>query len=179
MLSHILYKISLLLVCQRNDKKKRCSSWNYCSFYQHRLYRWVIIILMFSLSCNAFQGLSFLFLHHSIWSHIFSPLSLSRPILVYVHELSEQRNTVCVVYISFNIFSNVFLVFRFFFFLRKLALLVLINFFFLKCECEKVWINESGVHFLANSLVLGDLFLSLIQSETQNWHQLTLSTPCA
>lgn len=137
MLSHILYKISLLLVCQRNDKKKRCSSWNYCSFYQHRLYRWVIIILMFSWSCNAFQGLSFLFLHHSIWSHIFSPLSLSRPILVYVRELSEQRNTVCVVYISFNIFSNVFLVFWFFFFLRKLALLVLINYFFLSVNVKK------------------------------------------
>lgn len=145
MLSHILYKISLLLVCQRNDKKKRCSSWNYCSFYQHRLYRWVIIILMFSLSCNAFQGLSFLFLHHSIWSHIFSPLSLSSYTCVCT-KLSEQRNTVCVVYISFNIFSNVFLVFRFFFFLRKLALLVLINYFFFKVWMWKR-VNESEFIF--------------------------------
>lgn len=105
------------------------------------------------------RTVSFLFLRHSIWSHIFSPLSLSRPILVYVRELSEQRNTVCVVYISFNIFSNVFLVFWFFFLSQKVGITCTNQLFFFKCECEKVWVNESGVHFLANNLVLGDLFL--------------------
>lgn len=55
---------------------------------------------------------------------------LSHPILVYVHVLSEQRNTVCVVYISFILFPMCSLFFDFSFFLRKLALLVLINYFF-------------------------------------------------
>lgn len=59
---------------------------------------------------------------------------LSHPILVYVHVLSEQRNTVCVVYISFILFQCVpcFLIC---FLSQKVGITCTNQLFFLKCEC--------------------------------------------
>lgn len=87
-----------------------------------------------------------------------------------------KKRSLCCLY-QFYVFSNVFLVFWFFFLSQKVGITCTNQLFFLECECEKDWVNENGVHFFSNALFW--VFFILIQIVTQNWHQLTLtmSTP--